>query len=263
MTAPFDTLDDFAARWRDDPVAHGLLRGAFVAAADGDPWLDAHRTHVESHALGFGDRSFHWLWKLVVDSLPQRLSFCEVGVFCGQVVTLVASLAARTGRAATVVGVSGYDGRGTGWPADYEPRVRDFWAWTRANCPDARPAGGQDPWDDVSLTTVRGDSVDPETVETAAALGPYDCVFVDGGHTTEIAAADLRNYAPLVRVGGLLVVDDCANRFPQPWGFFAGIREVSDAVDAALPPFGPADAFGCRWRHLGNVMHDRVWRRET
>jgi cephalosporin hydroxylase len=45
-----------------------------------------------------------------------------------------------------------------------------------------------------------GDSTDPQIVERAKALGPYDALFVDGSHTLKGATADWQNYGPLARI---------------------------------------------------------------
>jgi predicted O-methyltransferase YrrM len=56
---------------------------------------------------------------------------------------------------------------------------------------------------------VSGDST--VTVPAALALfnGPsFDLIFIDGGHSYEVAAADLRNCAKLARAGTIVIMDD-------------------------------------------------------
>lgn len=50
---------------------------------------------------------------------------------------------------------------------------------------------------------------------------PVDFVFIDGGHSSEAAQADLAGWAPWVRVGGALIIHDV---FPDP-------------ADGGRPPF--------------------------
>lgn len=47
---------------------------------------------------------------------------------------------------------------------------------------------------------VDGDSMAPATVETARALGPFDCVFIDGAHTIEAVTSDWESYGPMGRM---------------------------------------------------------------
>jgi len=42
--------------------------------------------------------------------------------------------------------------------------------------------------------------------------GRCDVVFVDGGHTKDVAKADIENFARLAAPGALLIVDDCNNK---------------------------------------------------
>lgn len=56
---------------------------------------------------------------------------------------------------------------------------------------------------DVHL--IFGDSTDPEIVEQARALGPYDMAFIDGDHRYDGVRSDWRHYGP---IAGLVVFDD-------------------------------------------------------
>lgn len=56
----------------------------------------------------------------------------------------------------------------------------------------------------------------------------------------------------------LLVIDDSANRFAYPNGYFAGIASVSKAADRCLPPGTEND----QWEHIGVVVHNRIWRKK-
>jgi len=47
---------------------------------------------------------------------------------------------------------------------------------------------------------ILGDSTASETIDKAAALGPYDCVFIDGAHTLEAVSNDWSNYGPMGRL---------------------------------------------------------------
>lgn len=229
-----------------DTEANALdIRDRFVACVNADAELDAHRSFVEKHVYGFGERAFHWLWKLIIDEMPDPFRFLEVGVYKGQIPSLIRLLADRTGRKADIVGVtllsgfSGVTGRHDDFPDDdYRQHIHNL----------------HDEFGQVYPTIVQGDSTDPVTQAQAADLGPFDVVFVDGCHEYDYVVEDLVFYPTLLEVGGLLVVDDCASYMKQPFGFFQGIEEVSKAVQAIIES-------NRRWEHLLAVVHDRVWRR--
>ncbi len=48
------------------------------------------------------------------------------------------------------------------------------------------------------LTLICGDSTNIETVKKAKILGPYDFVFIDGGHSYEIVKKDFLNYSKIL-----------------------------------------------------------------
>lgn len=50
---------------------------------------------------------------------------------------------------------------------------------------------------------ILGDSAAPETIESVRALGPFDCVFIDGAHTLEAVTSDWKNYGPMGRIAAL------------------------------------------------------------
>ncbi|MFI5279441.1 MAG: class I SAM-dependent methyltransferase [Gemmatimonadales bacterium] len=60
------------------------------------------------------------------------------------------------------------------------------------------------------LTCLSGDSHDPATLAEAhrALGGPLDFLFVDGDHSWDAVSADWRDYAPLVRGGGIVAFHD-------------------------------------------------------
>jgi len=244
--------------WTDVPEHHQRIHDEFCAAVNATPALKAHRDWVEQNMFGFGERSFHWMWKLIIDEvagqLPaeaeKRFSFLEVGVFRGQVLSLVKLLADTHAVQVERFGITPLSAADGHWESDYSAdicRLHDQFKL------------------DKDYTLVVGLSTEDEVVRaaqaTAQALGGFDIIYIDGGHAFETVVSDLRHYTPLVKPGGLLVVDDCANRFHMPWGYFQGIEPVSKAVDGpgGLPPFGGQEN-PVKWEFLFNVVHNRVWR---
>jgi cephalosporin hydroxylase len=64
----------------------------------------------------------------------------------------------------------------------------------------------------ATLELLQGSSHDPEIVERARALGPYQFLFIDAGHEYPDVKADWENYSPLVDEGGIVAFHDIQPR---------------------------------------------------
>lgn len=239
-------LVEHADLWVDtEECAQGIV-DYFTMCVNRNGYLKEHRDYVEEHVYGFGERAFHWLWKLIVDEMPTDFRFLEVGVYKGQVLSLIRLLAERTGKQADIVGVtllssfSGVTGKFSPFPEDnYEAHIARLHSRFAQEPPHL----------------LVGDSTYPQTQERATDLAPFDIVYVDGCHELDYVIDDLRFYPQLLRPGGLLVVDDSACFMKQPWGYFQGIQDVSLAVRTVIE-------LDSDFEHLLAVMHNRVWRKQ-
>ena len=92
------------AQWVNSEQYALELRDRFNSELMGDTDLWKHREF--SGPRGMGEDCFHWMWKLIVDELPSPFRFMEVGVFKGQVLSLVRLLAHRTNKPAVIYGVT-------------------------------------------------------------------------------------------------------------------------------------------------------------
>ncbi len=73
---------------------------------------------------------------------------------------------------------------------------------------------------------ISGDSTDINTITSVEKFAPYDFLWIDGGHTYEIAKSDWDNYSPMIRPGGLIGVHDVK---AQGTGPEILIRELEEA----------------------------------
>ena len=231
------SLKEFAARWEPTEACCKEIHETFCQLVNEAPDLKQLRDWVEQNAWGMGERSFYWTWKLICAELPDNARMLEIGVHRGQVLALWRMLKPK----AHIAGISPFDGAEMGDTRDYEPDVLHLF----------ERFGLSEP------ALYRGMSEDPAIIKEMQIGAPYDAVYIDGGHSYETTRSDIINYSPLVRSGGFLVIDDCACRFPHPWGYFAGITSVCKAVDSLLPP----GAENSGWEHVGAVVHNRIWQK--
>lgn len=273
-----NTLSEFEAAWKDDWRFHKESHESFCEKVNKDRQLKELRDYVEQNAYGMGERSFYHLHNLILKDLDAKtpkeqatLKLLEIGVHRGQQLALWATLADRLSRPVEIIGESLFDGTEVGENRDYREDVE---ALLKHATGERRNEAMKDKglWYWMShkwtLQLIKGDSTDDKVIETIAYGAPYEVVLVDGGHSREVAYSDVLNYGSMVKVGGYLVIDDCANnlakthelgglKYPLWFGAFTGIQSVSDAVDSLLPPHTENEA----WVHLGNVVHQRIWRK--
>lgn len=238
----FKTLADAHAAWTDRPEVHKEIHETFCDLVNNQPDLKAHRDFIEQNIFGFGERSFHWMWNLIVKELPDKFTFLEIGVLKGQVLSLVEILANMHEKTTKRYGITPLNGEGGVWPDDdYKQHIENI-----------HDAFGLKK--DYKLLV--GLSEDPEIIKKASKL-KLDVLLVDGGHETRHITSDLTHYAPLVKQGGYLVIDDSCNIFHMPFGYFQGIQAVSEYVDKILPPVTPNP----EWEFIFSVVHNRVYKK--
>lgn len=210
----------------------------YTDKVNADQELKAYRDWIEANIFGFGERCFIWMWNDIVARMPNEFTFMEIGVFRGQILALVKLLAERHGKKVRRIGITPLDTTDGHWESDYEADIKKLHdTFNIAN--------------DYELITL--DSTNPVAINLASQ-NPPDVLYIDGGHTYEVVKSDLTNYIPILKVGGTLVIDDCNNAIPMPWGYFQGIQSVSLAVDEVLPREGSTEY----WKHELNLVHNRV-----
>lgn len=204
------------------------------------PTLEMIRDFVEKNAFGFGERSFYYMWVMIIREMGERFNFLEVGVFRGQILSLVREISNMYGKDAGIWGLTPLDSTDGHWESDYENDVQHIHDLFNLKQPNI----------------IKGLSTDQKAIQQAGKR-QYDIVYIDGGHAYEVVKSDLNTFPKMLKKGGLLVIDDCCNSFNVPFGYFAGIEPVTRAVDETLPPFTPNNEF----EFLFNVVHNRVYRK--
>lgn len=231
-------LKDLQDGWKDEKWYHQRIHERFCEYVNNDETLSRHRTWVEQMVFGFGERSFHYLWLLLVNELPNEFKFLEIGVFRGQTLSLVALIAKYTCKTSHITGVSPLDNTDGHWDSDYVADVAQI----------------HDEFEVSQPKIIKGLSTDPEIINQTKTGAPYDLIYIDGGHTSEVVTSDLQHYPEMVKKGGYLVIDDCNNEMNMPFGFFQGIAPVTDAKIAWLK--GNKD-----FEFVCSVVHISVFRR--
>lgn len=116
-----------------------------------------------------------------------------------------------------------------------------------SKCVAELKAGGYD------AHLIWGDSTATSIVAEVAALGPFDLVLIDGGHTLDYVRADWMNYGPMSRI---VAFHDIAWSRPADWTgyqidvpeFWIGIKDDYPHEEIKLDPTGRDNGLGILWR---------------
>lgn len=244
---PFMTVGGMTDFYEDTPDKHTQIWTVFKALVNETMFLKEHRDWVVQNNHGYGNRALHWMWNLLVKSMPHEWKFLEIGVFKGQTISLVSLLNEVHKKDGLVFGVTPLDE--TGAPGehpvdDYEYRIGQIYAQFGLDMND--------------LMIIEGLSQSETVVNATKGFGPFDIVYIDGGHSYDIVFKDLVNYAPMVRLDGFLVIDDASCDLTIPDGLirmnWRGIPDVCAALNDWLDT---TDDF----EHLFAIGHNRVFRR--
>jgi hypothetical protein len=162
-------------------------------------WLREHRAFFAAGKRGFGEDAIHAMWYILLSEVrPSR--FLEIGVYRGQIISLVKLIAARMGFECRVLGISPFTAVGDDVSSygdfDYETEVREFCA--RFGTPLR---------DNELLRALSTDAAAAEAIRRET----WDIGYIDGNHSYEVAASDFALVSSSVTPdNGLIVLDDAA-----------------------------------------------------
>lgn len=237
--------------YKDDEEVHREIWIQFKAAVNATHYLKNHRDYIVRTRRGYGNRSLHYLWEMLVQQMPEEFKFLEIGVFMGQVISLVQLISRAHGLKPQIYGVTPLSNAGDKYSkhpdVDYRQIIDEVYA--EFNLPIFRTHLIE------GLSTEMNNMI---FVKGISMPDGFDIVFIDGGHDYETVVSDLKWYAPLVKIGGFLVMDDASSYLKMPRGLIRmdwfGLPDVSNAVRDVIES---DDSF----KHLFAVGHNRVWKR--
>lgn len=243
-----DSVKSVEGLYADVPDVHVFMWREFESSVNADPLLKSHRDFIERNNFGYGDRPFHWMWNLLIRDIPNDFKFLEIGVFKGQVISLVSLLNRELQKNGTVYGItplsSAGDKYGTHPNEDYELAIQQLYGALKLTAED--------------LNIIQGFSNNVDIINLASELGLYDIVYVDGCHDYDVVVSDLTEYREMVKINGYLVIDDASNSLQIPDGLirmdWRGLPEVSKALADVIEPDE-------RFQHVFAIGHNRVFRR--
>jgi hypothetical protein len=235
-------LYEYSNEWVDTPDFHSFIKESFTDFVNNEPKLKKHRDFVEGNAFGFGERCFGWLYKLMVDEMPNEFKFLEIGIFRGSTLSLFKLLADISSKKVKRYGVSPMDSSDGHWDSDYFADVVTIHQQFNLK---------------KDYTIYHGSSTDAKIIEKSKSTEQYDILYIDGSHKYEDVVSDLANYPQMVKQGSYLLIDDACNDMKMEWGFFQGIEPVTRAVLE-----WEKTEIGQEFEFVFNVIHNRLYKRK-
>lgn len=205
--------------------------------------LKEHRHYFSQEQRGFGEDAFHVMWSLLVDRFKPE-NFLEIGVYRGQVLSLVGLLQRDHGIQGNNTGIGPFErigdaasvtayGHCADWLEDIQTNISRF------GLPHPQ--------------LVKALSTDPAAIETIQAT-PWDMIYIDGNHDYEVVIEDWKNCAANIKPGGVIVLDDS--------GLDSGYRPPLFASGGFPGPSKIANSVGTGvFREILRVGHNRAFQK--
>lgn len=264
------TLETWTSQYRNTANANDQVFEQFTQLTDSVDFLKQHKDFVEANDWGMGFRAFPYLWLLILEDCHRRfgaVSAMEIGVFKGQTISLWGLIARHCRFEIDISAISPFSGN--------QPKhrwVRSFKKRFSRQYKAQKKAGSLYYDDDFFRQTMeiyekfvgpfdavhihKGLSTSRE-IHQAVAGKNFKVIYIDGDHSFDAVKSDIAWYAPLVRSGGYLVMDDAGYFLPvekfAETSFYKGYESVARACEA-IEDMG--------FSNVLNVGHNRVYRRE-
>src|SRR6266478_6648656 len=167
----------------------------------------AYFYNVPGNRRGFGENAFHAMWYLLLQEFKPS-NFLEIGVFRGQVISLVTLWSRVANLSCEIWGISPFSNA-----ADSTSRYPelDYYADTLQNFDHFKLAHPH---------LLRALSIDREATQLISSKS-WDMIYIDGCHDYDIARRDWECCSASLRRGGIIVLDDAGLETPYHPRFFA------------------------------------------
>jgi len=205
--------------------------------------LRTHRAYYSCDNRGFGEDAFHTMWWRLFHQFKPKY-FLEIGVYRGQVISLIALLSQQEAIDCNITGISPFTSDGDSvskyrGDLDYHLDTLSHFEHFRLPKPNL----------------VQAYSTDKKALEVIASCN-WDMIYIDGNHDYEIVAKDWNACSKAVKIGGLVILDDSGlSTLYRPPSFATGGHpgpsRLAYEIDRSY------------YREILQVGHNRVFQRKA
>lgn len=211
-----------------------------------DSLLVSHRKHIQENNLGYGEDPFHIVWREVVKNQPNYFNFLEIGVYKGQVLSLIKLLSKEYNKTVDMLGVSPLDGLGDKYSKydkiNYRVIIENLFSHFNLDF-------------NFNKEFIQGNSVDETVKSQIKNRGSFDVVYIDGCHDYECVISDIKLMKEITKKGSLIIMDDAScNKKIDRVGAHKGHPDVCRAISEEIESSNLFEEIIC-------VGHNRVFKR--
>lgn len=234
----------FSAEWKNTPQDNKTIYNYFESQVNIYDFLKTHCEVITKGNLGYGETPFRYLWLLVLAQLENTGKFLEIGVYKGSILALSQMIAQELDIELDTYGLTPLDTTGDKYSVytndDYEYGVSYVYHSLGLSLDHTK--------------IIHGLSTDDSIKQLAKENGPYDIVYIDGGHDYSTVINDINLCTDILKPYGFMVMDDASSllNFDPSHPGFDGHKEVGLAIRDRLD----GDDM---YTHLFACGHNRVW----
>jgi hypothetical protein len=210
-----------------------------------DEILTKHRFYIEANNLGFGERPFHAMWKDIIQLMPEEFKFLEIGVYKGQVLSLIKLLADTCKKDVEFYGVTPLFGMGDKFSnyeqTDYKNLIINLFKHFDLDF-------------DIDKNLIIGSSADLQIKNKIEQLRYFDLMYIDGSHDYDVVISDIELMKKVCKLGAIIVFDDSACFKDLPPDKFKGHLDVCNAIKNTIE-------FDTDFIEILCVGHNRVFKK--
>lgn len=257
-------LKYFLKRYENTAEVNDAFFEIFKENTDKIPYLKQHRDWVEENKWGFGERGFHYLWYIILKDIAERknrISALEIGVYCGQIISLWALIGQKENIDIDIEAISPLKGNMTKgkigklslfiFNSRYRRGRRSFYGWYEKYDYLSRIERifSEFNLNFSKVVLKRGYSQSRSILKGLER--EYDIIYIDGDHSYEGVKEDLELYCPKIADKGYIVIDDAGWYLPGN-KFWKGLESVSKAAEEIKRN---------EFVNILNIGHNRVYQR--
>lgn len=211
-----------------------------------DEILFNHREYVEKNNLGYGEKPFHVIWREIVKSQNNNFKFLEIGVYKGQVLSLIKLLSNFFNKESIMYGVTPLNTLGDKYTKyddiDYVNTIEAL--FNNFNLDFKKDE-----------TLIVGCSQDELIKNIIKSKGIFDVVYIDGCHNYDCVVSDIELMLEITKKDSIIVFDDASCfKVTNRENAFMGHLDVCNAIRDRIENNDTFDEIIC-------VGHNRIFKR--